>query len=116
MAIPKLVLSDTTEPIFVGDTWPGFTFVYKENGVIPDLVGASVRMTLNGDAGGVISLTSTDGHFTISISSGNIVCNKISRMDYPAGVYSGDLEITFGNGDRVTPILVTMFLMDDVTK
>ena len=117
MAVPKLILSDSNEPIFVGDTWDGFTFVYKENGVAVNLTGATIRMTLKSDTGGTIALTSTGGQFTISgPSSGQFTCNKISRMDYPAGTYIGDLEITIANGDRTTPVMVSMFLKDDITK
>ena len=116
MAVPKLILSDTNEPIFVGDTWEGFTALYKIDGVAVNLTGAIIRMTLKSDSG-TISLSSVDSEFIItSPASGNYRCEKISRMDYPAGSYVGDLEITLANNDRNTVAIVQMFLKDDTTK
>jgi len=74
-------------------------------------------MTLKSDTGGLIALTSTTGGFVINApTAGTFSCAKISRMDYPAGTYIGDLEITISNGDRITPVIVQMFLKDDITK
>lgn len=117
MPVPKLILSDLNNPIFVGDTWDGFTFTYKEDGDPVDLTGGGIRMTLKSDSGGTIALTTTNGGFVInSPTTGVFSCAKISRMDYPAGTYVGDLEITLAGGDRITPIIVQLYLKDDVTK
>ena len=121
MAVAKLVLSDINDPIFVGDTWDGFTMVYSDKNSLGtdqvNLTGATIRMTLNSDTGGTIALSSTTGGFTItSPTTGTFVCNPINRMSYPEGTYNGDLEITLSNTTRYTPILVQMYLKEDVTK
>lgn len=117
MAVPKLIISDSQEPIFVGDTWDGFTFIYEEDGDPVNLTGATIRMTLVSDSGGSIALSSATGGFTINAPlTGGFVCNPINRMAYPAGTYNGDLEITLADTTRYTPILVQMFLKDDTTK
>jgi hypothetical protein len=117
MAVPKLIISNSQDPIFVGDTWEGFTFTYQINGEAVDLTGGTVRMTLVSDTGGSIALSSANGGFTITTPlAGLVTCNPINRMTYPAGTYIGDLEITLADTTRDTPILVQMFLKDDVTK
>jgi hypothetical protein len=117
MSVPKLIISSPQEPIFVGDTWDGFTFEYKEDDVAVNLTGATIRMTLKSDTGGTITLSSTNSGFVITTPAAGIFsCAKVSRMDYPPGTYLGDLEITLANNDRITPILVQIFLKDDTTK
>lgn len=117
MAVPVFKISDNNEPIFCGDTWGGFNLTYREDGVAVSLIGASVRMVLVSDSGGKIDLTSSNGGFSMpNPVTGVIVCNKVNRMDYPAGTYNGDLEVTLGSGDRSTIILVQLFLKEDVTK
>jgi hypothetical protein len=117
MAVPKEIISDSQNPIFVGDSWEGFTIIYQEDGEARDLTGATIRMTLVSDTGGSIVLSSATGGFTINNPlTGGFVCNPINRMAYPAGTYLGDLEITFADTTRYTPILVQLYLKDDVTK
>jgi hypothetical protein len=117
MAVQKEIISDSQNPIFVGDTWEGFELQYLVNGEAVNLTGATIRMTLVSDSGGSIALSSATGGFTInSPLTGGFVCNPINRMAYPAGTYLGDLEITLADTTRFTPILVQLYLKDDVTK
>lgn len=117
MAKEKLILSDSQEPIMVGDTYKGFNFVYDIDGTAVNLTDATIRMKLVSDTGGTIEKSSTDGGFTItSATTGAFKLNEINRMDYPAGTYNGDLEITTNDTRRFTPILVQLLLLDDTTK
>ena len=112
-----LVFSTPKEPIIVGDTWDGFTMSYKIDGIPVNLTGATIRMRMVSDTGGEILISSTGGGFIFpSPETGEFSCVKKSRMDFPAGFYNGDLEITLSSGDRDTVLAVKMFLKDDVTK
>jgi hypothetical protein len=112
----KLILGDVQDPIYVGDTWPGFTVEYKENDVAVNLTGATVRMTLKNHKHS-IALSSETGGFTITQPTlGKFRCNPINRMDYPCGLYVGDLEVTLNTLKRTTLIEVELYLKDDTTK
>ena len=93
------------EPIYLvqGDTQPQFemTFTRTDTGEAINLTGATVRLYIRAKYETTLTLEKTASH--IDSEAGLIVFYfESGDLDIDAGVYEGEVEITYSNGDKET--------------
>lgn len=96
-----------------GDTFKGV----KKIATTLDLSGATVTMKVRklSPVGPVVETIVSTNPAQMTISGGNTI-NFVPRViDYPAGLYYYDLQITFSDGTVTTYIYGTWKIVQDVT-
>jgi hypothetical protein len=122
--LPVLYLPlNETSPILKGDTLKDIEFEIltgPENNQIPiNLTGATIRIDfINSKFSNIhYLLSSTTNNITITDAvNGLFKINSISRLDWKAGIYIGDLEFTFSDNTRTTYCIIELTVTEDITK
>lgn len=123
-SLPILYLpQNENSPIMKGDTLKSISFEIltgptgSETPI--DLTGASIRIDF-------INTKTSSNHYLLSTSNGGISItdavnglfkiNSINRLDWKAGLYIGDLEITYADTTRTTYCIIELTVTEDITK
>lgn len=101
-----------------GDTFKGMKITIKANGTPIDLTGASIKCSFKeGSPTGPIAkaLNDTTGGITILSALGGYIQINQFKMDWTAGKYYYDIEITDSGGSVDTYVKGTMNLIQDIS-
>lgn len=101
-----------------GDTFPGERYTITMNGAVRDLTGATIRMTFllgNRRDGNEKELTIGDGVTIVDGPNGVMDMDEIAAddMDWNAGTWYYDIEITYADLLRKTPVIGTWKIHQD---
>ena len=90
----------TLPPAEKDDTWVGQEFILYVNGIIKDLTGAAIVLTLDtGD-----TLTLADGEITITDATAGKFRIGSQVITFTAGVHKYEIKFTFSDGEVKTYI------------
>jgi len=106
------------KPHVKGDTFAGVKFIVNIGGAPANLTGASIRIQLRSSPVHPVKheLSTSNGHISISNAvPGEFTINKIV-IDFPAGNWVYDCEITFADGSKKTYFGGTFPIIQDVTR
>ena len=102
--------------IIRGDTWYGVAFTLTKAGNPVDLTAAAVKITFISRLTSWTLQTGGNGITITNAIGGEMKIDKIQSLLVEPGVYNGDLQITFANGDISTYIQIELTVTDDITK
>lgn len=104
-------------PHVKGDTYRGTKFTITIGGDPADLTGASIRMQLRTQPMHPVKSEISTANSMISITdptAGEFTINKV-KIDFPAGNYYYDCEITFADGSVKTYFGGRFPIVQDIT-
>lgn len=102
-----------------GDTFEQVPFAILKNNVPLNLTGATIRMQLRGECGGLIALNLTsvaNAGITITNATGGLFKINKQVIDIAAGNYSYDLEIKFADNTIKTWLSGSFLIECDITR
>lgn len=89
-------MASTTIKTVAGNTAPPITLTLEREGVVIDLTGCTVTLTIKNLGTG--SITVTDAACTISDAAGGVVTYTRGTGDIPsAGAYVADVKVTYAD-------------------
>ena len=102
-----------------GDTFEAVNFAVIKNAVAVDLTGATIKMQLKKECGGIpfLSLTTVSSNgLTITNATGGLFKINKQIINISEYNYLYDIEITFSNGDVKTWIEGIFTINCDITR
>ena len=101
------------------DTFEAVPFAVLKNNVAVDLTGATIKMQLRKEAGGVIALSLTSvssAGITITNTSGGLFKINKQIISIDAFNYLYDIQIAFSDGTVKTWISGEFLIINDITR
>ena len=102
-----------------GDTFDQVPFAILKNNVALNLTGATIRMQLRSECGGLIALNLTsvaNAGITITNAAGGLFKINKQVIDIASGLYEYDIQITFADGTVKTWLSGDFNIICDITR
>jgi hypothetical protein len=102
-----------------GDTFEAVNFALLKNNVVINLTGATIRMQLRTECGGLIALSLTSvasAGITITNAAGGLFRINQQIINIASGNYLYDLEILFADGTVKTWLSGEFLIECDITR
>jgi hypothetical protein len=102
-----------------GDTFEAVNFALVKNSVVVNLTGATIRMQLRSECGGLIALSLTsvaNAGITITNAAGGLFRINQQIINIASGNYLYDLEILFADNTVKTWLSGEFLIECDITR
>lgn len=102
-----------------GDTFEAVNFALVKNSVVVNLTGATIRMQLRSECGGLIALSLTsvaNAGITITNAAGGLFRINKQIINIASGNYLYDLEILFADNTVKTWLSGEFLIECDITR